>query len=177
MSSAKSFGKISSGDEVFLYTLKAGNIQLDVTDYGAAWVNLFVNGTDILLGYDNAGQYERSNNYFGATVGRVANRIGNASFSLNGKTYQLDSNDGTNSLHGGFNGYDKRIWKTDGVRDDGCRITFTLESPSGDQGYPGNMQISVTFEVTGNNEIITTYRAKSDQGYFMQSYKSQLLQS
>ena len=160
--SFKSFGKISSGEEAFLYTLKAGDLQLDVTNFGASWVNLFFNGTDILLGYDNAGQYESSKNYFGATVGRVANRIGNASFNLNEKVYALDSNEGTNSLHGGFKGYDKRIWKTEGVKD-GRKIEFSLHSPSGDQGYPGNLDMSVTFEVTDKNEILTTYSAKSDK--------------
>lgn len=159
----KSFGKITSGEKVLLYTLKAGNVQLDVSDFGASWVNLIFNGTDILLGYDNAQQYESSKDYFGATVGRVANRIGEASFSLNNKFYQLENNEGTNSLHGGFNGYDKRIWETTGVNNDGRRIKFILKSPSGDQGYPGNLELSVTYELTDKNEILTTYKAKSDQ--------------
>ena len=163
MENRKNFGKILSGSEAFLYTLKAGNIQLDVTDFGASWVNLCFKGTDILLGYDSVGQYESSKNYFGAVVGRVGNRIGNSSFSLNGKTYNLESNEGTNSLHGGIHGYDKRIWKTNGVSDDGRKITFSLNSPSGDQGYPGNLDLSVTYEVTENNEILTTYKAKSDE--------------
>jgi len=159
----KSFGKTTSGKEAFLYTLKAGNIQLDVTDFGASWVNLIFKGTDILLGYESTEQYENATTYFGATVGRVANRIGGASFELNGKVYNLDSNEGTNSLHGGFHGYDKRIWNTNGVDSTGRKITFSLSSPSGDQGYPGNLEMSVTFEVTDNDEIFTTYRAKSDQ--------------
>ena len=163
MTTRKNFGKISTGEEAFLYTLKAGSIQLDVTDLGATWVNLCFNGTDILLGYDNASQYESSTGYFGAVVGRVGNRIGNASFTLNGTAYTLESNEGTNSLHGGFHGYNKRIWSTAGVSDDGRKITFSLHSPSGDQGYPGNLDLSVTYEVNDNNEILTTYTAKSDQ--------------
>ena len=163
MEKFKSFGRTASGEEAFLYTLRAGNLQLDVSNYGAAWVNLIFKGTDILLGYDNLQQYEISKNYFGATVGRVANRIGNASFSLNGKTYQLDANEGTNSLHGGFNGYDKRIWETIEFDAKGQKITFMLKSPSGDQGYPGNLELKVTYEVTDKDEILTTYEAKSDQ--------------
>lgn len=161
MENMKVFGKVSSGEETFLYTLKAGNIQLDVTDFGASWVNLIFNGTDVLLGYDSAQWYESSRDYLGAVVGRVANRVGGAAFALNGKTYRLENNDGTNSLHGGFHGYDKRLWEV--AANDGRRITFRLKSPSGDQGYPGNLELSVTYEVMDHDEILTTYRARSDE--------------
>ena len=157
----RSFGHTSQGQESFLYTLRAGNLQLDVCDYGASWVNLLVNGRDVLLGYDDVSQYEKATTYFGATVGRVANRIGNAAFILNGQEYHLEANEGTNSLHGGFHGYDKRVWAM--KESDERSVTFTLESPSGDQGYPGNLTLRAKFELTDNDEIITTYSAQSDQ--------------
>lgn len=159
----REFGKTSKGEQAKLYTIKNENgMEIAVSDYGAALVNVFVPDRegkikDVVLGYDSAEAYEAGDVYFGATVGRVANRIGGASFELDGKVYGLTANDNGNSLHGGRDYYNKRMWKTADVTDES--VTFNLHSPDGDQGYPGNTDISVTYELTAANEVKIHYHA------------------
>lgn len=192
-----SFGSLENGRKAGLYILKNSNgMSAEVTDYGAALVRLIVpdkDGTkrDVVLGYDDVAGYEKGHGSLGATVGRVANRIGNASFRLNGKEYKLTANNGTNCLHGGRDPYNKRMWDAaipfgkissgsvaakvnavesmnDGlpayVQSDlnGDSIKFCLDSPDGDQGFPGNLHIEVTYTLTNNNELHIEYRAVSD---------------
>lgn len=165
------FGKTSKGDSANLYSMKNKNgMEIAVTDYGAALVRVLVPDKndrlqDVVLGYDEAAAYEKGGVYFGATVGRVANRIGGASFGLNGKIYELTSNDNGNSLHGGCDYYNKRMWKA--VKTEDKSVTFNLQSPDGDQGYPGNADISVTYELTEENEIKIRYHAVSDADTLM----------
>lgn len=165
------FGKTSKGESAKLYFMKNKNgMEIAITDYGAALVKAAVPDKDkkmqdVVLGYDSAVAYEKGDVYFGASVGRVANRIGDASFELNGKTYELTANAGVNSLHGGRDYYNKRMWKAEKIED--RSVTFHLCSPKGDQGYPGNADISVTYELTDNNEIIIHYHAVSDADTLM----------
>lgn len=157
------FGMTSKGEKAKRYTIKNLNgLTAVVTDYGAALVQLLVpdrEGTvqDVVLGYDDLRGYEAGDKYFGATVGRVANRIGRASFELNGKTYQLTQNDHQNSLHGGRDYYNQRMWEVEEADD--SHVTFLLHSGDGDQGYPGDVDIHVTYTLTDENELRIHYRA------------------
>lgn len=164
------FGKTKDGIAVDLYTITNGNgVVAKFTNYGAILVSLFVpdadgNMDDIVLGYDELEKYFVNGPNFGATIGRHANRIGNASFTLNGITYQLDKNDGNNNLHGGFNGYHKRVWDANVYETDkGQIIEFTYHSPDGDQGFPGNLDIVVKYTLTEDDTVLIEYDAVSDQ--------------
>lgn len=161
-----SFGMTSKGEEARLFTIQNGKgMEIKVSDYGAALVQVRVPDKegrllDVVLGYDDVQGYEAGNAFFGATIGRVANRIGNGEFQLGGRTYELTRNDGQNTLHGGRDFYNKRIWKTGKTGED--YVEFLLDSPSGDQGFPGNVKISVTYTLTKDNEIKIHYRAVPD---------------
>jgi aldose 1-epimerase len=167
--SRKTFGVLSNGKKVRLYTLKAGDLQLSLSAFGAAWTSLTVpskNGgnDDVLLGFsDFAGYLNGNNPYFGATCGRFANRIKGACFSLNGKSYRLEKNNGENALHGGRRGFDKKLWKAEAYEESGgVFVRFELESPDGEEGYPGKVQAAVSYGLTKSNEIIAMYEAKAD---------------
>jgi aldose 1-epimerase len=115
---------------------------------------------DIALGFSNLEQYKASHPYFGATIGRVANRIAGSKFELNGKVYQLASNHGPNHLHGGLKGYDKVVW-TPEVQDDSLVLRYL--SPDGEEGYPGNLNITVEYSFTDENELVIEYKGRSDK--------------
>jgi aldose 1-epimerase len=164
----KTFGILSNGKKVYLYTLRAGDLRLTLSSFGAAWTSLIVpsrNGLpdDILLGYSDLGSYTSNTVFFGVTVGRFANRIANAAFSLNSRNYHLDKNDGEHCLHSGRRGFNRLPWKADAYEEkDGVFIRFELESPDGDRGFPGNLKAVVSYGLTKSNEIIADYEAKSD---------------
>ncbi|QQO08226.1 aldose epimerase family protein [Breznakiella homolactica] len=167
--SKKTFGMLASGRKVHLYTLKAGDLQLTVTDFGAHLVSLFVPSRrrpreDVLLGYATLEGYTTRNiPYMGATVGRFANRIAGGSFSLNGNVYNLYKNNGENTLHGGRRGFDKLPWKAESYEEkDGIYVRFELESPDGNEGFPGNLKAVVSYGLTKSNELIADYHAKVD---------------
>lgn len=144
----KQFGELN-GQEVFLYTIENENIRIAATDYGAALVS-FVHkhsGIDVVLGFDNLDGYLDQTSYIGASVGRTANRIEKGIFTLNGKTYHLPINNNGNCNHGGLVGFDKVIWKAE-ERDDS--ITFTYLSKDGEEGYPGNLLVKVTYRLLEN---------------------------
>lgn len=148
----KSFGILPNGEKATLYTISSGKVTAMVTDFGATLVHLYVPAkdgalTDVVLGYDDVNSYATLGGHLGATVGRNANRIGNAKFTLNGKEYPLGKNDHKNNLHSGPNCFDYRIWQVKEHTDDS--ITFTMDSPDGDQGYPGNAKISITYKLVG----------------------------
>ena len=161
------FGTTAKGEKASLYTMKNKNgMEAAVSDYGAVLVKVFVpdkNGNlqDVVLGYDDVRGYESGSLYFGATVGRVANRIGGGTFELNGKTYTLTQNDGPNTLHGGRDYYDKRMWKVEEADD--SHVTLALFSPDGDQGFPGAVTIRVTYTLTDENEIKIHYHAVPEE--------------
>ena len=165
--SKKGFGTLSSGKKVHLYTLKAGDLSLSISNLGATWTSLNVpsrlKGTDdILLGFSSFDGFA-NNAYYGVTVGRFANRIGGASFSLNGKKYSLYKNNGQASLHGGRMGFSRLVWKAELYEEkDGVFVRFELESPDGDEGYPGNLSAAVSYGLTKSNEIVIDYEAKVD---------------
>jgi len=167
------FGKDKDGGTVQVYTLtnKQG-MEARITPYGATLVSLKTpdrNGAlaDIVMGFDSVEGYMQTPPppYFGATIGRYANRIGGAKFMLNGKTYTLDKNDGANSLHGGFHGFDKVIWtaKPPVVTEDGQSIELSYLSKDGEEGYPGNLSVSVEYTLTATNELRIHYTGTTDQ--------------
>ncbi len=166
-----SFGMTSKGEEARLFTIQNDKgMEIKVSDYGATLVQVRVPDKegrllDVVLGYDDVQGYEAGNAFFGATIGRVANRIGNGEFRLGGRTYELTRNDGQNTLHGGRDFYNKRIWKTGETQED--HVEFLMDSPSGDQGVPGNVKISVTYTLTKDNEVKIHYRAVPDADTLM----------
>lgn len=156
------FGTTKENEEAHLYTLKRGSSEAVLTDYGAALISWHFRRIDVVLGYDRLADYEDRGGYFGAVVGRCANRIANAEFTLNGVRYTLDKNNGENTLHGGSSRYNKRVWQAKPA-DDGASVCFTLISPDGDQGFPGNLTLSVTYTLTDDDQLILDYRARSDR--------------
>lgn len=158
----RAFGKNSKGEAATLYTFENKNgMVMEVTDFGATLHTLLVpdennNLIDVVLGYDDPMGHEGpSGTFFGATVGRNANRIGQGRFVLNGKEYQLDRNNGGNNLHSGLDFQSFRIWKVKAVT--GNSITFSLHSPDGDQGFPGALDIDVTYILTDDNAVRIDY--------------------
>ncbi len=143
------FGRDPQGRPATLYTLKADGIEADFTDYGATLVSLRVpdrSGTlrDVVLGYRDVGGYARNEGYLGAAVGRFANRIKDASFTLNGTTFRLTRNEnGKNHLHGGRNGFDKRFWRGRFPEDGG--MEFTLETRAREDGWPGRLEARILY--------------------------------
>ena len=165
----KTFGVLSNGKKVRIYKLSAGDIKFSLTDYGATWTSLIVpsrNGKkdDILLGYSGLDGYLNNGQYIGVTVGRFANRIGKSTFSLYGKKIHLEANDGPNSLHSGPCGFDKQLWKSEAYEENDCIfVSFELDSPDGDSGFPGSLKAVVTYGLTQSNEIIVKYHASVDK--------------
>ena len=144
----RSFGVLANGQEASLYTICCGKLEAAVTDFGATLVSLWVpdqNGAvaDVVLGFDDANAYAASDTFLGATVGRNANRIGGAAFCLGETKYVLEKNDNGNNLHSGSDSYAFRIWDVQAHTD--SSITFAISSPDGDQGFPGNAEIRVTY--------------------------------
>jgi len=165
----RTFGVLSNGKKVQLFTLSAGDLKFSLTNYGAAWTSLVVPSRgggkdDVLLGFSGLDGYLNNGQFIGVTVGRFANRIKNAAFSLNGNTYSLLANDGKNNLHSGPRGFDKLLWKAEAYEEgDGVFVRFELESPDGDCGFPGKLKAVVTYGLTKSNEIIAEYQAKVDK--------------
>jgi len=165
----KTFGVLSNGKKVQLFTLSAGDLKFSLTNYGAAWTSLVVPSRrggkdDVLLGFSGLDGYLNNGQFIGVTVGRFANRIKNAAFSLNGNSYSLLANDGKNNLHSGPRGFDKLLWKAEVyVESDAVYVRFELESPDGDCGFPGKLKAVVTYGLTKSNEIIADYQAKVDK--------------
>lgn len=163
----ETFGSTSKKEEAVLYTLTNENgMSASITNYGAALVKLNVPDKegklrDLVLGYDDVTGYEKGGGSFGAPVGRNANRIGGAVITIQDKTYELEKNDNGNNLHSGTNYYNKRIWNV-GEKTD-SKIEFVLHSPDGDQGYPGTLDMHVTYELTEDNELRLIYDAVPDQ--------------
>ena len=162
------FGVNRKGETSKLYTLEnGGGMEIAVSDFGATLHSLMVLDRrgikrDVVLGYDSPSEYEGpSGTFFGATVGRNANRIGGAAFCLNGRTYHLDQNDGRNNLHSGFDFWSFRKWE---VRESTAdRIVFGLHSPDGDQGFPGTVDAEVAYQLTEDNRLVISYRARTDE--------------
>jgi aldose 1-epimerase len=167
----ESFGKTPDGKQVDLYTLtNISGIRARITSFGAILVSLQVpdrrgNLGDITLGFDKLDGYLGAHPYFGATVGRYANRIGKAAFKLDGKVYKLAANNGENHLHGGTKGFDKVVWRLEdiGATVDGAIVKMSYVSEDGEEGYPGNLACSVTYTLTKNDELKISYEAETDK--------------
>ncbi len=165
-----SFGKTKSGAEVARYTLTNTNgLKAVVINYGAILLGIEVpdrdgNISDVTLGLATLAEYEESSPYFGAVVGRYANRIENGRFTLDGAEYKLVQNDGTNHLHGGAIGFDKVIWDaTHFSTGDEVGVEFSYLSKDGDEGYPGNLKCKMRYTLTNNNELKFSYEAETDK--------------
>ncbi len=161
------FGTAKNGESIYRYFIEnSKGMKAGVINYGAILVNLYVpdkNGKieDVVLGYDTLEGYFANGSFFGATIGPNANRIGGASFMLDGQKYQLDVNDGENNLHSHMElGYHKKVW----AAEEGDNfVTFSLTDEDGSMGFPGNKKISVTYTVTEENELKLHYIGESDR--------------
>jgi aldose 1-epimerase len=162
-----SFGKLADGTPVQLFTLtNASGLIAKITNYGTIVTELQVPDRagklgDVVLGFDNLEQYLKGHPYFGASVGRVANRIAKGSFSLGGKTYHLAVNNGPNHLHGGLQGFDKKVWNAE--PQSGAAVKFSYTSADGEEGYPGEVKVTVLMTLTEKNELTIDYTAGSDK--------------
>lgn len=160
------FGVLPDGTPVTAARLQnARGCSVTVLDYGAAVQSLIVpdrrgQPVDVVLGYDTPAEYEANDGYLGATIGRVGNRIGGASFSLGGVRYELARNDGENHLHGGVRGFDRHIWRMSG---EGDSLACERVSPDGEEGYPGNLHVRVTFTLTEDCALRIQYGADTDR--------------
>jgi aldose 1-epimerase len=142
----------------------ANGLRMTVINFGARLMSLWVPDQkgqfkDIVLGYDTPEEYFSGNLYFGATIGRFANRLANASFQLNGKVYQLQANNGRHTLHSGSSGFQQVLWS---MSEEANRVRLWYESPDGDGGFPGHLKAEVTYELTETNEVLITYKATTD---------------
>ena len=163
------FGTVD-GKAVQLYTLtNANGMVMKVTNYGAIITELHVpdkagRRADVVCGYDDVASYVKATAYFGATVGRVGNRIANGRFTLDGKPYHLTINDGPHHLHGGKKGFDKVVWSAETMQTpQGPAIRFTCVSPDGEEGYPGTLTAHSTYTLTNDNELRIDLGATADQ--------------
>ena len=159
----KEFGN-ANGTPVQMYTLKNGKLEADILTYGGTIRAIRVpdkngNVTDVVLGYDTIEEYMKNAGYLGAIIGRVGNRIENGSFVLNGKEYNIGKNCGTDTLHGGFHGFNEKVWKANPIND------YTLEvscfSPDGEEGFPANLNVSVVYTLTEKG-LRLDYAAEAD---------------
>jgi aldose 1-epimerase len=162
-------GELADGTPVEAVVLSNANgVAARVLTYGATLQSLTAPDrdgvpADITLGYDDAADYQVKPNYFGVTVGRYANRIAGGRFSLDGRTYQLSQNDGANSLHGGTEGFDKRTWRIVSVSSGPvASVVMALTSPAGDQGYPGRLDVTVTYTLDDRGDLGILFEAASD---------------
>ncbi|MFG6176058.1 aldose epimerase family protein [Halomonas sp. THAF12] len=172
---ASPFGELPDGREVTLYRLNNDNgLTLEVMNYGGIIVSLRApdrtgHVEDIVLGFDDlesylSDAYRRLNPYFGALIGRYGNRIDQGRFALDGTTYQLATNDGDNHLHGGDRGFDRRLWQAEPFSTaDGKGVRLSYTSADGEEGYPGRLETTVTYTLTGANTLEVRYRAETDK--------------
>jgi aldose 1-epimerase len=165
-----SFGELPGGPTLTIYTLTNVNgIEVRTMPYGAILVSVRVPDKtgrldDVVLGFDRVDGYAGTHPYFGAIVGRYGNRIANGRFTLDGQTFSLATNNGPNALHGGLKGFDKKVWTAELVDTNGnVGVTYRMDSPDGDEGYPGAVHVQVTYLLTANNDLSVEYEATSDK--------------
>jgi len=164
------FGTLEDGGKVILYTLtNAAGAEVKIINYGAIVVSLKVPDRkgelrDVVLGYDDLASYVKDKDFFGATVGRHGNRIAAGKFTLDGKSYQLDVNNGANHLHGGAHGIYKKLWKAEPIKGKaGPGVKLTYVSPEGEEGYPGTANLTVTYTLTSKNGLRIDYLGTTDK--------------
>jgi aldose 1-epimerase len=164
------FGKTKDGTPVDLFVLtNANGVQAKITNYGGIVTELHVPDRDgklgdVVLGFDNLPSYLAGHPFFGAIAGRVANRIAKGKFTLDGKEYKLAINNGPNSLHGGLQGFDKKVWKAEPIETaDAVGVKLSYLSKDGEEGYPGDLSVTVTYALTNQNELRIDYKATTDK--------------
>jgi len=164
------FGKLKDGSAVEVFTLtNAKGVEVRALTYGGiiqSWKVPDKAGklADVVLGFDTIDGYQTDHPFFGAIIGRYGNRIGNAQFSLDGRTYKLAANNGPNNLHGGARGFDKQLWTGEIVKSDrGQAVAFSRTSPDGEEGFPGTLKVRVTYILTDQNGLIVEYEASTDK--------------
>lgn len=162
------YGEVE-GKQVFRFTIRnSNNMAVELITYGGIVTHLWVpdaagNVADVVAGYHSLAEYVAGTSYFGSLVGRYANRIARGNFTLEAKMYQLARNNDANHLHGGVEGFNKKVWQAeDFIFPDSAGVVLTLTSPDGDQGYPGNLQVQVTYTLTNRNELKIDYLATTD---------------
>lgn len=162
------FGTTQAGEETWLYTLTNQNgISIKVTNFGGTITEINVpdkhgNFQDIALGFETLADFEERSPFFGCIIGRYANRIANGRFAIGDKVYQLVQNNGPNNLHGGPDGFDKKVWAVQERSTDRC-LELHYHSADGEAGFPGNLWVSVNYALTEDNELHIDYRAGTDQ--------------
>lgn len=162
------FGTLASGELVESVTLTNNHgMSVRLIGYGASIQSVIVpdahgNLADVTLGYETLVEYVQAPQYFGATVGRVANRVAHACFTLGGQEYHILANDGPHSLHGGPVGFDRKNWDLLACDEEALTSTFAMTSPDGDQGYPGNLRVLATYQLGEDNSLSVHYRAATD---------------
>ncbi len=166
----QAFGRTADGESVDLYTLtNANGCEVKITNYGGILVALRVPDRkgkidDVVLGYDTLEEYLKDHPYFGALIGRYGNRIAGGTFHLDGVTVTLATNNGPNHLHGGLKGFDKVVWQAEMVEgQDRVALSLSYLSKDGEEGYPGNLSVKVTYSLTRDNELEIDYWATTDQ--------------
>lgn len=165
------FGRMPDGSPVRLYTLRNKNgMTVKVTEYGLIITELHVPDRtgkpgNVVLGFDNLDRYLKGHPFFGAIAGRVANRIGGARFTIDGREYTLAKNNGPNHLHGGLQGFDKKLWTSRPLpcTANEAAVEFEYTSPDGEEGYPGNLRVIVRYTLTAENELRIDYTATTDK--------------
>lgn len=165
----ESWGTLKSGETADLFTLANKNgLEARITNYGGIIVSLKVPDKagklgDVVLGFDTLAEYEAKNPFFGCITGRYANRIGNATFKLDGKEFKVTANSGKNHIHGGKFGFDKKLWKAAEIkRDNGVGVELTYRSADGEEGFPGTLDSKVTYLLTDDNAFTIDYSATTD---------------
>ena len=168
--SRRPYGRLPDGREVELFTLtNTHGLEVRAITYGAIITSIVTpdkggRRQDIVFGFDDLAGYLGATPYFGAVVGRYANRIAHGRFTLDGATYALALNNGPNSLHGGLRGFDKVLWSADSLRSDSAAgVTLRYQSRDGEEGYPGNVAVAVTYTLTDRDELIVDYEATTDK--------------
>ena len=163
------FGTRASGEKVYCYTLDNGNgLSAEILSLGGIIKNIYVedkngNKTDVVLGRNNLEEYEKNDGYLGAAIGRHANRISNSKFTLNGVEYSVGANENGNSLHGGFVGFDKKVWAVEEKDGEEPSLVMSITSPDGEEGFPGTLELKMTYTITKYNSFKIHYYAVCDK--------------
>ena len=146
-----------------MFTLDNNNgLRAEILNYGGIIKSIIYKGTDVVLGRDTLEEYFKNEGYFGAIIGRNSNRIENSRFTLSGKTYTLYANDGRNNLHGGKEGFDKKVWEAEVIDSSEPTLILKTKSPDGEEGFPGNVSVTVTYTLTKDNALKIHYEGLTD---------------
>lgn len=157
------FGKIN-GEKVYLFKMDNGKgLYAEIISLGGIIKKLEYKNTDVVLGRDTLEEYQNNSGSFGSLIGRNSNRIENAEFELNGKTYKLFKNNGESNLHGGEDGFDQKIWKAKAVDKKEPSLILSYTSPDGEEGFPGKVSVRVTYTLTEDNSIKIHYEGRSNK--------------